>query len=165
MLTDELYNCKMREGWRGIWEKDRKGGREEEGNIFPLHACSCHDRLEYFSQLFQRQPTFVIKGGKKWKVVFSSYSLPQSYRRSTWFSIHSPHYWYKWDFVNQAKTVQTARLNKPHWNSKTFLCTARDICGSVRWFIVYPVCFPHGGHMQHSSWQDMFSRSLLLGPL
>lgn len=65
----ELYNCKRQAGWRGEPEREergREGGREagREADIFPLHACSCSDQLEYFSQLFQRQPTLSLKDGR-----------------------------------------------------------------------------------------------------
>lgn len=49
----KLYNRERREG--NLREREEGSGRErEEGDIFPLHACSCADQLEYFSQQFQR---------------------------------------------------------------------------------------------------------------
>lgn len=56
----ELYNCEAREGLRGNLSERKEEGRE--GDIFPLHACSCSDQLEYFSQVFHRQTTLSLEG-------------------------------------------------------------------------------------------------------
>lgn len=55
--------------------REKQGGKSFFLSLFffPLHASSCHDHSEYFSQLFQRQLTLSLKKGvKEWKVVFSS---------------------------------------------------------------------------------------------
>lgn len=73
----ELYNREMREGWRGSGEKQRKErerGGGEEGDIFPLQACSCPDQLQYFSYSSRGETAdYAIKGEiGGGKLVFSS---------------------------------------------------------------------------------------------
>lgn len=93
MLTDRSYITAPR--GRGGRQPKRKTGREFFFSFFPLHASSCHDHSEYFSQLFQRQPNLSLKWGvKEWKVVLSSNTaatLPQSHNRPTRFSMLSSH--------------------------------------------------------------------------
>lgn len=64
MLTDKSYITAG--GGRGGGDLRER----EEGDIFPLHVCSCPDQLEYFSQLFQRQPTLSLRGKRSGKLCF-----------------------------------------------------------------------------------------------
>lgn len=172
----ELYNCKRRAGWRGgnlreRKEEGREGGREAD--IFPLHACSCSDQLEYFSQLFQRQPTLSLKdgrrvrGGKKWKVLFSSNAfLSQSHSTTKWFSTHWPFQsategnfvksGYRLHIRQQLSNVVAVFFSLLPWcGKKKSLCTCHmyKSCDC-------PICLctrpPLGGHTrgadQHSLW-------------
>lgn len=68
MLADESYIIERlgRGGGVGYRERKEEGGRAQ-GEVFPLHACSCPSQLEYFSQHFLKRDSrlFSFKMEKK----------------------------------------------------------------------------------------------------
>lgn len=163
---------------RGTWERKRgrHGGREgEEGDIFPLHACSCPDQLEYFSNSFRAETANdVVKGEKEVESCVFQYLRVQQFPLN-----HSSGFPHVVPTGQQMYKIlilvnHTARLRSRVFYDISVVVVAYSldqerrslcvvvICASIMWF---PFClctlFPHGGHMKfayrHSSRQVIFS--------